>query len=198
MPPGHRQLITAMHAIPSPRRSSVFQLSGIRWAFVVAAMLAPALLPGGVRAQNWIGEDREAAMTWAMHDIAVIQAAGGDVQGAKRTVSQIDEDGPPGPAEVTVVSFCNGLPIYDHLPGSIGGSGCARRESWRIIACDRIADHVPLEVPPGLPSNYLAPDRRHGAVVDFVDDYDSHGTRLTSRRYADGYVVIETPHTRQK
>jgi hypothetical protein len=165
----------------------------MRRSFAVAAMLFPALLSGGtVCAQDWIREGREAAMTWAMHRIAVIQAANGDVQGAKKTVSQIDEDGPKGPADVTGVWFCNGLPIYDHPPGSIGGSECG----WREITCDRVADHVPSEVPPGLPSNYFAPDPHHGAVVDFIDDYDSHGTRVTSRKYADGYAVIETPQTR--
>jgi hypothetical protein len=30
-------------------------------------------------------------------------------------------------------------------------------------------------------------------LVDFTDDYDSRGTRVTSRKYADGHVVIETP-----
>jgi hypothetical protein len=50
-------------------------------------------------------------------------------------------------------------------------------------------------VPRGLPANYLAADSRHGAVVDFQDEYDSYGTRVTARRYADGYVVIETPHS---
>ena len=49
-------------------------------------------------------------------------------------------------------------------------------------------------MPQGLPANYLAADPHHGAVVDFRDEYDSYGTRVTSRRYADGYSVIETPH----
>ena len=54
-------------------------------------------------------------------------------------------------------------------------------------------DRAASQAPPGLPPEYLAADARHGAVVDFVDEYDSHGTRVTSRTYADGYVVIETP-----
>ena len=54
-------------------------------------------------------------------------------------------------------------------------------------------DHVPAAVPAGLPANYLAADPRHGAVIDFTDERDSGGTRMTSRKYADGYVVIETP-----
>ena len=30
-------------------------------------------------------------------------------------------------------------------------------------------------------------------MVDFTDECDSFGTRVTSRRYTDGSVVIETP-----
>ena len=46
--------------------------------------------------------------------------------------------------------------------------------------------------PPDLRPDYLDPDPQHGAVVEFFEDYDSHGTRLTSRKYADGCVVIES------
>ena len=46
--------------------------------------------------------------------------------------------------------------------------------------------------PPDLRPDYLDPDPQHGAVVDFSEDYDSHGTRLTSRRYSDGCVVVES------
>ena len=45
---------------------------------------------------------------------------------------------------------------------------------------------------------YVGVDARRGAVVAFTDEYDAHGTRVTSRRYADGSVVIETPHSRSK
>ena len=95
----------------------------------------------------------------------MIQAAAGDVQGAKRTVSQIDEEGAKGPSDVTAVWFCNGQPVYDYLPMSAGWS----ESNWRgFFTRDRVADRVPSEVPPGLPSNYLAADPRHGAVVDFA------------------------------
>ena len=50
-----------------------------------------------------------------------------------------------------------------------------------------------LVLPADLPANYLDADQRHGAVVDFTDERDGYGTRVTSRKYADGYVVIETP-----
>ena len=87
-----------------------------RSRLLAAALSCLAVLPGGVvQAQNWVWGNREMAKTAAMHDIALIQASAGDFQGAKRTVSQISEDGEKIPAEVTVVSFCNGHPIY-HCP----------------------------------------------------------------------------------
>jgi hypothetical protein len=66
------------------------------------------------------------------------------------------------------------------------------------LNCDRPGDHVPATCPPGLRPDYLDPDPHHGAVVDFCDDHDSRGTRVTSRKYADGYVVIETPQPGRK
>ena len=87
-----------------------------------AALSWLAVLPSGAaHAQDWVWGNREMAKTAAMHDIAVIQASIGDFQGAKRTVSQIGEEGEKIPAEVTVVSFCNGQPIY-HCPAA--GCGC--------------------------------------------------------------------------
>ena len=162
---------------------------------LAAALLLPALLSAGtVRAQDCVNDGRECARTWAMHRIAVIQAAAGDVQGAKRTVSQIDEDGEKGPSDVTAVWFCHGQPVYDHPPAPAGCAGCNHRAVPVFFGGDRAAERVPSQVPPGLSANYLDSDPRHGAVVEFADERDSHGTRITSRTYADGYAVIETPH----
>jgi hypothetical protein len=138
-----------------------------------------------------VWEGRDFAKTWGMHEIAVIQAAHHDVQGAKRTLTQIGDDGEKIPADVTGVCFCNGQIIYDHPPGRYLASPPYEAFSFDR---DRTADRVPSKSPPGLPSNYLAPDPRRGAVVAFVDECDSRGVRVTSRRYADGSVVIETPH----
>jgi len=143
--------------------------------------------------QDVVWEGRDFAKTWGMHDIAVIQAEQHDAQGAKRTLSQIGDDGEKNPAEVTAVWFCCGRPIYDHPPGQ-------SVRSWQYeascFAGYRTADRIGLKAQPDLPSDYLAPHPRHGAVVDFVDERDNRGTRVTSRRYADGAVVIETPHAR--
>ena len=146
-----------------------------------------------LQAQDGTREMREAARTWTMSRIAEFQAAYGEFQGAKRTVAQIGE-GERGPSDVTTVWFCNGVPIYDHPPRCAGWGRSGGQEDGQPFSQEWPADHVPSTVPPGLPSNYLAPDPRHGAVADFTDEYDAHGTRVTSRRYADGYVVIETPH----
>ena len=162
---------------------------------LAAALLLPAMLSAGtVRAQDYVDNGREWARTWAMHRIAVIQAAAGDVQGAKRTVTQIDEDGEKGPSDVTAVWFCQGQPVYDHPPAPAGCAGCNHRVVPAFFGGDWVADRVPSQVPPGLPANYLDGDPRHGAVVEFADERDSQGTRVTSRTYADGYAVIETPH----
>jgi len=138
--------------------------------------------------------ERESAETWAMHIISVIQAEAGDIQGAKKTASQITEEdvGKKAPSEVTVVWVCNGCPIYDHLPGSMRYLASRQYEVFSFNS-PRTANPVPSKSPPGLPPNYLAADPRHGAVVDFDDSRDIHGKRVTSRRYADGSVVIETP-----
>jgi hypothetical protein len=164
------------------------------------------VLPAGAaQAENWVWANREMAKTAAMHDIAVIQAQAGDFQGAKVTVSQIDDDGPKRTADVTIVQFCNGQPIYScpapgigcvpptAAPATPGWGGRDPRGTQYFLTLDRAADHVPTKRPPDLPAGYLDPDPRHGPVVDFTDQRDSNGTRVTARRYADGYAVIETP-----
>jgi hypothetical protein len=136
---------------------------------------------------------QEAARSWAMHRIAVIQAEAGHFQAAKRTVSQIGDYCEKGPSEVTVVWFCDGMPVYDHPPASTH-----QAFPWQTLrsASDyRVESSVPSDVPAGLPANYLAPDSRHGVVTDFSDERDAQGTRVTSRTYADGHVVIETPRS---
>lgn len=158
-----------------------------------ALLLLDMLSAGTAQAQDYVNDGRQWAKTWAMHQIAVIQAAAGDVQGAKRTVSQISEEGEKGPSDVTAVWFCNGQPIYDHPPALFGCAGCNHRVVPVFVGGDRAANPVPNQVPPGLSANYLDSDPRHGAVVEFADERDTHGTRVTSRTYADGYAVIETP-----
>ncbi len=79
----------------------------------------PALglnLSGGVRAEDSPAAFRDAAKTWGMYRIAVIQAAAGHPQDAKHTLWQIDQQPPLCPAEVTGVRFCCGMPIYDLPP----------------------------------------------------------------------------------
>jgi hypothetical protein len=140
---------------------------------------------------DWARGERESARTSALHNIAMIQASNGDVQGAKQTVRQMVNGPKPGWSEVTVVWTCNGQPIYDHPPKPSGANSIV----WQgFLTREQAADRVPSEVPPGLPSTYLAADPRHGALVDFTDGHDSRGTRVTSRKYADGHIVIETPH----
>jgi hypothetical protein len=142
---------------------------------------------------DWAWENRELAKTWGMHDIAVIQAKHHDFQGAKRTLSQIDDNREKNPTDVTGVWFCCGQPIYAPPPGP-----SSRSWQYEPLISDRhqAANLVPAKSLPALPSNYLAADPRRGAVVEFTDETDSSGTRVTSRRYADGSVVIETPRPR--
>jgi hypothetical protein len=155
---------------------------------------------GIVQADDGIVAEQQSAKTWGMHRIAVIQAADGDVLGAKRTLSQIDDNGPKGPSQVTVVSFCNGLPVYktfddveQTMEKSPGWGGYDVLGTQFFLAADRPIDQIPAELPAGLPKGYLDADPNHGPLVDFTDECDSHGTRVTSRTYADGYTMIETP-----
>ena len=175
--------------------SLLFPAHGFRRFLLAASVLMMAVLAANaVLAQDFVRYDQQAARSWTLHRIAVIQAANGDVVAAKNTVAEITESQcPPGPSEVTSVCFCNGMVMYDHPPAFArqAGSGYVAPPIYR----DRSPRLVPAEVPQGLPANYLAADPRHGAVVDFKDEYDSSGSRVTARRYADGYVVIETPHT---
>ena len=187
---------------PRPRRSGLLA-AAISWLAVLPA--------GAAQAQDWVWANRESAQTAAMHDIAVIQASIGDFQGAKRTVSQIGEEGEKMPAQVTVVSFCNGQPICCTSWASCGrqspmaGAPARLTPGWGAVdahgtqyflALDRAADRPPAKLPADLPASYLNPDPRHGPVVDFTDERDAYGTRVTSRKYADGYVVIETPRAK--
>jgi hypothetical protein len=168
-----------------------------RFSLVVSLLAAGVLSAGEVWAQDFVRYDQQAARSWTLHRIAVIQARYGDVTGAKNTVAQIIESQcPPGPSEVTSVWFCNGMVMYDHPPAFA-------RQAYSVypvqpIYRDLSPRSLPVETPQGLPANYLAADPRHGAIVDFRDEYDSSGTRVTARRYADGYVVIETPRPRKR
>jgi hypothetical protein len=185
-----------MFALLSRLSSVLTQGFGLRrFLLAVSVLTAGVLAADAVWAQDFVRDDRQVARTWTLHRIAVIQAASGDVMGAKNTAAQInDPQCVRSSGEVTSVWFCNGTVFYDHLPGSAGRVGNGRDGSQ--IYRDRSPDRVPAGVPSGLPTNYLAADPRHGAVVDFRDEYDSSGTRVTARRYADGQIVIETPRKR--
>ncbi len=148
---------------------------------------------GIVPANDAVRLDRESAKSWAMHRIAVLQAEAGEFQDAKHTVSQIDDTVPNSPADVTAVWFNNGEIVYHRLP-AFASNRDLRQELPRVIHVTQIPAHVPAEVPQGLPTDYLAPDPQHGDLVAFSDECDSQGTRVTSRTYADGLTVIETPH----
>jgi hypothetical protein len=197
---------------PRPRQSRL----------VAAALACFAVLPTSVthvEGQSWEDreavrismlrpwEERELARDSILYNIAVQQAMRGDYQGAKQTVSEIGRHENVATAQVTVVSFCNGQPIYCVVPpanfepappvvtsvaSSPGWGGRDSNGTQYFLAADRPADRLPSRLPPDLPSNYLAVHPRHGAVVDFSDERDANGTRVTSRRYADGHVVIET------
>jgi hypothetical protein len=202
-----------MSTIPSQHRLLLAKCLGWRRLYGVVSLLLLAVSSAGtLRGQDWARDERAAARAWsdeaqslawargeretartsALHNIAVIQASNGDVAGAKETVSQLVEGREPGSSEVTVVWFCNGTPIYDHPPKTAGWNN----SGWEgFFNHEPAADRVPSAVPPGLPGNYLAADPRHGVLVEFSDETDSRGTRVTSRKYADGYVAIETPRT---
>ena len=167
----------------------------LRCLVFAATLLLPAMLPADtVLSPDFMREGRDVVRAWTLNRIAVIQAARGDVDDAKNTVAQIDEpEVIRGAGDVTGVCFCNGLPLYDHPPAPAGWSQSDLRRSQVFLNRDRAPDRVPAAPPQGLPATYLAADPRHGAVVNFTDECDSYGTRVTSRRYADGYTVIETP-----
>jgi hypothetical protein len=179
---------------------------------IAAELLAVALPVGGVRGDDRGQANQQAAKAWAMQAIAVIQAQTGDDLAAKRTALQIVDGSDVVPSDVTAVWCLDGQVFYGSPPCTcycpwaaaaafasypFGWGGRDSRGNQCFFSRDRAGDHVPAKCPPGLPSDYLGPDPHHGAVVDFCDDQDSHGTRITSRRYADGYVVIETPQRRK-
>jgi hypothetical protein len=239
-------------------------------AWVPYAEFSPATTLLGRPA--YVAAGYESAKTWAMHKIAVIQAARGDVAGAKNTVAQIGYGGPAG--EVSGVWFINGQPVYDRPPAGFGCppvqgfwpcplrplydedgslvSGCCLLDNQLIVPCGAGCEPLPpspaidatvpaeqavsnpdphaaaapqpatarlvsaessgtdahvtgnfvvrapsskqaaFKAATDLPANYLAADPLHGAVVDFSDERDSRGTRVTLRKYADGHAVIET------
>ena len=156
--------------------------------------------------------DRELAYNATMNQIAATQAAWGDIQGAKRTAWQIVDqcEGKRGPAEVVAVRFYCGHPVYYRVPPCPDYEPietppprmipappppqpqAARQRPIQPASYETpVKDFAPLYGP--LPVGYFAADPRHGRLVDFVDDRDSAGTRITLRTYADGFSVIETP-----
>ena len=185
-----------------PRRRLAVGSAGNFSAIVV--LFAMAVLPIGVaRGQDLTPAEREKVKNWGMYEIAILQAQMGDFQAAKNTLSQIVDDGPKRPARVTAVWSDHGQPVYRELSAGDAfpaidqkSPGWGKRDAngtLYFLARDRAPDSVPTSVPAGLPANYLDADPNHGALVDFTDECDSHGTRVTARRYADGYAIIETP-----
>ena len=167
---------------------AIFRAVSIGLFLTTTAVAANAFDSVSARSDDFADDTREAAQTWALHRIAVIQAANGDIQGAKRTATQIGRRWDPGPAQVTGVWFRCGQPIFACTP--IKQSPI----KWQRLDYKRPATTgVPTKVPAGLPADYLDADLRHGAMIDFTDERDSHGTRVTTRVYADGHVAIETP-----
>jgi hypothetical protein len=164
----------------------------VRGLAFVAAFFVPTLLSAEtIWMQDFLHQDREMARTWTLHRIAAIQAVNGDIEGAKNTVAQIgDADVIPESAEATRAGFSTAQPPCN-APAATSRSD--RSGSLIFLKRNRAPEHVPTAVPQGLPANYFTADPRHGALVNFSDERDGSGTRVTSRRYADGYIVIETP-----
>lgn len=190
-----------MPAAPFSRHSAQKGLALPRGFFAMpAALLWAALFSGTAPASDGLALDRALARNAAMYDIAVIQAQAGDILGAKRTAWQIQESPTScqAPSNVLGVWFVQGQPWYGCLlpmetiePLGQADAQAARRRSGdpnRSVAAQPVA----LRPPHGLPADYLAPDGRHGRIVGFFEDVDAHGTRVTSRKYADGHLVIET------
>ena len=159
----------------------------------IAVLLLAALPAGAAQAQDYARDIGETAKSWGMHVLSVMQAATGDVQQANKTLSQINETGKKSRSDVTAASFESSQSVSNQPRGLVRGD-IGDLKNPHCSYRDRVADCVPAEAPSGLPSNYLAADPRHGSLVDFTDECDSRGTRVTSRTYADGHVVIETPH----
>ena len=68
-------------------RSVLIRYFMVRQGGLAAAFLVSVTLTANVAlAQNCSCDEREAARTWTLHNIAVMQAAAGDVTGAKTTV----------------------------------------------------------------------------------------------------------------
>jgi hypothetical protein len=190
----HRHGVTFMPTLLLGFFSVLTRVFGLRRMLLTGSVLmGVALLSEAVWGQDFVRTDQQVARSWTLHRIAVIQAKSGDVVGAKNTVAEITESQcAPGPSAVTSVRFCNGVPLYCYRPGCVRPVG-SDASGWQYYR-DRSPARVPSRAPQGLPANYLAVDPRHGAVVDFRDESDSSGTRVTFRRYADGYTMIETPH----
>ncbi len=256
-------------ALPATGRAGDPQLDNSAW--IPYAEYSPATTLLG--RPSHVDNEEESAQTWAMHKIAVIQAASGDPLGAKNTAAEIGYQGAVG--EVSGVWFLNGQPVYDRPPASLcdqsapgfcfsplrpgytyEGSmvpGFCLLRNQLLVACpagrgprppyvapdlsvpaapaalgrdarlpvgphpaaargprldssgrdaragrnpvhrDPSLVRVAFKLPADLPANYLAADPVHGGVVDFCDDRDRHGTRVTLRKYADGFAIIETP-----
>ncbi len=202
-----------MFTVSASCRSGLTHRFGWRRSSVLAAVLLLMLLSvSTARAEDWVRGQRETAKVQAMYAIAVIQAQNGDDLAAKRTVLQIGEEHDIGPSDVVAVCCFDGQIFYDHPPGCrcpapfsprlgsyrFGWGGFDSQGNQYFLNRDRAGDHVPSKCPPGLRRDYLDPDPHHGPVVDFSDEHDSRGTRITSRKYADGYVVIETPQPGRK
>jgi hypothetical protein len=164
--------------------SMAFMARTIRYSRYILPLFAIVVLFGRpVVAATVLPDDctratREAARTWGLNRIALIEAANGDVVGAKNTLSQVDDDDPPPPMDVTTVWFCNRMPSHEHrfpMP-------CPNPVWQAFDNRGRQPAGIPDRAPFGLQSDYLAADPRHGQVIDFTYEYDPNGMRMTSRK----------------
>jgi hypothetical protein len=99
-----------------------------------------------------------------------------------------DSPAPTASVEIPGKDNSQTQPVERQTPGWGGRDEQGNRY---FLRCDRTPDHVPDKAPDGLPAEYLKDDPQHGPVVDFTDDVDG-GVHLTSRKYADGHVKIES------
>jgi hypothetical protein len=190
------------------------------WRSCLVLALLSALSPlQAASADDIVGEMREAAKIWGWQGIALIEAQNGKVRSALRIIDRIGNNAERCSPTVTVVSFCNGQPIYRvvadapardcpdfrgrHGNAVVGENGtgpftASATQYESVVDGNKNGTSSPSRPSPELPAEYFAPHPRHGELVDFAEQYDSHGTRVTSRKYADGHFIIETPHARPR
>lgn len=166
--------------------------TGCSARLIIALALFGASISDTAQAKERAADATESAYGWSLPVLRVIESATGFVQQVNQTLVLANENVKQNQRvedqEKTVpVAEPSALPLCE--PGVIVVDWGDILYSYR----DHDGHCVPAEVPKGLPANYLAPHPKYGALIDFLDEYDSFGTRVTSRTYANGHVIIETP-----